>query len=73
MKNCTTLKREVQSLSKDGKLKFEESDGPVGVRDLFEAKVEMIRQEEKAYGKHGPEKHQYEEMRYPSPRSEKTK
>ena len=31
-----------------GKLKFEESGGPVGVEDLFEAKAEMIRQEEKA-------------------------
>ena len=46
--NCNALKREVQSLIKDGKLKFEESDEPVGVEDLFEAKAEMIRQEEKA-------------------------
>ena len=30
-----------------GKLKFEELDEPVGVEDLFEAKAEMIRQEEK--------------------------
>ena len=29
-------------------MKFEESDGPVRVKDLFEAKAEMIRQEEKA-------------------------
>ena len=38
-KNYTALKREVQSLIKDGKLKFEESNGPVGVEDLFEAKA----------------------------------
>ena len=28
-------------------MKFEESDRPIGVEDLFEAKTEMIRQEEK--------------------------
>ena len=33
---------------KGGKLKFEESDGPVEVEDLFETKAKMIRQEEKA-------------------------
>ena len=33
---------------KYGKLKFEESDRPVGVEHLFEAKAKMIRQEEKA-------------------------
>ena len=38
---------------KDGKLKFEESDRSVGVEDLFEAKPEMIRQEEKALRKAG--------------------
>ena len=31
-----------------GKLKFEESNGPAEVEDLFEAKAEMIRQEENA-------------------------
>ena len=44
--NCIAHKREVQSLIKDGKLKFEESDGPVGVEDLFEVEAEMIRQKE---------------------------
>ena len=48
MKNCTALKHEVHSLIKDGKLKFAESNGPVRVEDLFEAKAEMISQEEKA-------------------------
>ena len=72
-KNCNALKREVQSLIKDGKLKFKKSDGPVGVEDLFEAKVEMIREEEKSQEKQGPEKWQYEEMRYPFPRSKEAK
>ena len=47
-KNCTALNHKVQDLINDGKLKFEESDGPVGVEDLFEAKAEMIRQKKKA-------------------------
>ena len=42
-KNCTTLKHKVQDLINLGKLKFEESDGLVGVENLFEAKAEMIR------------------------------
>ena len=46
--NCNALKYKVQDLIKLGKLKFEESNGPAEVEDLFEAKVEMIRQEEKA-------------------------
>ena len=33
---------------KDGKLKFEESDGPVGVEDPSRAKTEKRRQEKKA-------------------------
>ena len=33
---------------KDGKLKFEESSWLVGVEDLYEAKAEMTRQEEKS-------------------------
>ena len=41
--NCNTLKRKVQSLIKDGKLKFEESDVPVGVEDPSKAKTEMGR------------------------------
>ena len=48
MKNCIALKHKVQDLINLGKLKFEKSDGPFGVEDLFEAKAEMIRQEEKA-------------------------
>ena len=47
-KNCTALNHKVQDLINDGKLKFEESDGPVEVEDLFETKAKMIRQEEKA-------------------------
>ena len=46
--NCNALKYKVQDLIKLGKLKFEESNGPAVVEDLFEAKTEMIRQEEKA-------------------------
>ena len=46
--NCNALKYKVQDLIKLGKLKFEESNGPAGVEDLFEAKAEMISQEEKA-------------------------
>ena len=47
IENCNALKYKVQDLIKLKKLKFEESNGPVGVEDLFEAKAEMIRQEEK--------------------------
>ena len=46
-KNCTALKHQVQDLIKLGKLKFEESNEPVGVEDLFGAKAETTRQEEK--------------------------
>ena len=47
-KNCTALKYKVQDLIKLEKLRFEELNEPAGVEDLFEAKAEMIRQEEKA-------------------------
>ena len=47
-KNCSSLKREVQSLIKDGKLKFKESDGLVGVEDPSRAKTKMRRQEKEA-------------------------
>ena len=47
-KNCNAFKYKVQDLVKLGKLKFEESNGPAEVENLFEAKAEMIRQEEKA-------------------------
>ena len=45
---CSSLKREVQSLIKEGKLKFKESDGPVGVEDPSKAKTEMRRPEKEA-------------------------
>ena len=48
IENCSSLKCEVQSLIKEGKLKFEESDGPVGVKDPSRAKKRMRRQEKKA-------------------------
>ena len=47
IENCNALKYKVQDLIKFGKLKFEELNGPAGVEDLFEAKAEMSRQEEK--------------------------
>ena len=46
--NCNALKYKVQNLIKLGKFKFEELNRPAGVEDLFEAKAEMIRREEKA-------------------------
>ena len=55
-KNCTALKHKVQDLINLGKLKFEELDGPIGVEDLFEAKAEMIKQEEKALREAGSQK-----------------
>ena len=51
IENCSSLKREVQSLIKEGKLKFEESDGPVGVEDPSRAKTKMRRQEKEALRK----------------------
>ena len=48
IENYSSLKHEVQSLIKEGKLKFEESDGPVGVKDPFRAKRKMRRQEKEA-------------------------
>ena len=47
-KNCTALKRKVQDLINEGKLKFEKSDGPAEVEHPFRAKVEMSRQEKEA-------------------------
>ena len=46
--NYNALKYKVQDLIKFGKLKFEESNEPTVVEDLFEAKAKMIKQEEKA-------------------------
>ena len=43
-KNCTTLKYKVRDLINDGKLKFEDLDGPAQVEDPSRAKVEMSRQ-----------------------------
>ena len=43
-KNCNSLKCEVQSLIKDGKLKFKELDGLVGVEDPSRAKTKKTRE-----------------------------
>ena len=48
IENCSSLKHEVQSLIKDGKLKFKESNGLVGVEDPSREKTKMRRQEKKA-------------------------
>ena len=45
--NCIALKYKVRDLINDGKLKFEDLDGPAEVKDLSRAKVEMTRQEKK--------------------------
>ena len=42
-KKYNSLKYQVQDLIKLEKLKFEESNGPAEVEDLFEAKAEMIK------------------------------
>ena len=47
MKNCIAFKYKVKDLINDGKLKFEDLEGPAKVEDLFRAKVEMTRQEKK--------------------------
>ena len=47
-KNCNAFKYKVQDLIKLGKFKFEELNGPTRVENLFEAKAERIKQEEKA-------------------------
>ena len=43
--NCTSLNYRVQELINDGELTFEDLDGPVEVKDLSRAKVEIARQE----------------------------
>ena len=48
IENCSSLKHEVQSLIKDKKLKFEESDGSVGVEDSFKEEADITRQEREA-------------------------
>ena len=55
-KNCTALKYKVQDLINLGKLKFEKSNRPVGVEDLFGAKAETTRQEEKTLREIGSRK-----------------
>ena len=40
-KNYSALKRKVESLIKDGKPKFDESNEPVGLEDLSRAKANM--------------------------------
>ena len=42
--NCTALKHKVQDLINDGKLKFEDLDRPIEVKDPSRAKVKMMRQ-----------------------------
>ena len=44
-KNCIALKYKVRDLVNDGKLKFEDLDRPVEVKDSSRTKVEMTRQE----------------------------
>ena len=44
--NCTTLKRKVRDLIKDGKLKVEDLGRPIEAENLSRTKVEMPRQEE---------------------------
>ena len=46
--NCSALRHMVRDLIKDGKLKFEESNGLARVEDSSRAKAEVIRQENKA-------------------------
>ena len=46
MENCTALKYKVQDLINDGKLKFEDWDKLVEVKDSSKTKVEMPKQKE---------------------------
>ena len=48
IKNYTAFRRKVQDLINDGKLKFEELDGPAEVEDPSKVKVEIPRQEKEA-------------------------
>ena len=43
--NCIALKYKVQKLINDGKLTFEDLDGPAEIKDPSRAKVEIARQE----------------------------
>ena len=44
--NCTSLKSKVQELINDGKLTFEDLDGPTEVKDPSKTKVKIPKQEE---------------------------
>ena len=55
-KNCTAFRHKIQDLINLGKLKFEESNEPARVEDLFGAKTEMTRQEEKTPREIGSQK-----------------
>ena len=48
IEDCTIFKNKVQNLIQEGKLKFEELNGPVEVEDPSRAKVEILRQEKEA-------------------------
>ena len=48
IENCTIFKNKVQNLIQEGKLKFEELNGPAEFEDLFRVKVEIPRQEKEA-------------------------
>ena len=48
VEDCSALKRRVQSLIREGKLKFEELDGPVGVEYPSGTKAKITRQEKEA-------------------------
>ena len=60
MKNCTALKYKVRDLINDGKLKFEDLDRPVEVKDSSRTKVEMTKQEKKT-----PKKANFEKATMP--------
>ena len=43
VEDCSALKNEVQNLIRDGRLKFEEPNGPVGLENPSRARVNMTR------------------------------
>ena len=69
--NCTSLKSKVQELINDGKLTFEDLDGPTEFKDPSRTKVEIARQEHGTQERQVSGKLQYREMRYPLLRSKK--
>ena len=48
IEDCTIFKNKVQNLIQEGKLKFEELNGPAKVEDPSRVKVEISRQEKEA-------------------------